>query len=182
METWKPSISANLFVEYKLNDKSAFGLGLGYQNNGTKTKKLDLVYNVDPNTGKPIKDPNEPSQGMFIYNHHNIEIPLYYKHTFGKRFYYLVGVSGIINVLNTTKSIKYFDNKPTERRTEKDNSTHFRRFNVYVNGGIGITYFRNDQLSLFVHPKVQFGLLGVSKNASLNRNILSLGITTGIRI
>lgn len=93
IETWKPSISANLFVEYNLNERSSIGLGLGYQNNGERTKKLDLIFGVNPNTGEIITDPSEPSQARTIYNHHNIEIPVYYKHSFGERFYLLAGIS-----------------------------------------------------------------------------------------
>ena len=47
--------------------------------------------------------------------------------------------------------------------------------------GFGLDYLNTDKLSLFVFPYLQYGFLGVSKSASLNRNFLSIGISTGIR-
>ena len=182
LETWKPSVSANIFVEYNLTEKSAIGLGLGYQNNGERTKKLDLIFGINPNTGEIITDPSEPSQARTIYNHHNIEIPVYYKHSFGERFYLLAGTSAIINISNTRTSVKYFSDGSEERNTSEDNSTDFRRINFSGNFGFGLDYVKKEKFSLFVHPFIQCGILGVSKSASLNRNILSLGISTGVKI
>jgi hypothetical protein len=182
LETWKPSVSANIFVEYKLNKNSAIGAGLGYQNNEERTKKYDLIFGFNPNTGEIITDPSAPSQARTVYNHHNIEIPIYYKHSFGDRFYLLVGTSAIINISNTTTSVKYFDDGSKERNTNNDNSTEFRGLNFSGNFGFGLNYFKREKFSLFVHPFLQYGILGVSKSASLNRNVFSLGISTGIKI
>ncbi|MEX1191035.1 MAG: outer membrane beta-barrel protein [Brumimicrobium sp.] len=182
IERGKPSISGNLFVEYKLNTKSAIGFGLGYQNNGQRTKKMDLIFNVDPVLGIQENDPDQPTEGQFIYNHHNLEIPVYYKYKFKNQFYILLGVSGIINISNTTTSKLFYADGTKEREVNEDNSTDFRTFNVFGNLGFGMDYLNTDKITLFVHPYVQMGVLGVSKNASLNRNILSLGISTGIRI
>jgi len=182
IETWKPSISANIFVEYSFNKKSSVGLGLGYQNNGERTKKLDLIFGINPNTGQATTDPSAPSQARIIYNHHNIEIPVYYKHIFGERFYLLAGTSAIINISNTRTGVKYYEDGSKERNTVEDNSTEFRGLNFTGNIGFGLNYFKREKFSLFVHPYCQYGILGVSKAASLNRNILSLGISTGIKI
>jgi hypothetical protein len=182
IEIWKPSISANFFVEYNLNERSSIGLGLGYQNNGERTKKLDLFFGVNPNTGEVFTDPSKPSQVRTIYNHHNIEIPIYYKHRFGERFYLLAGTSAIINISNTRTGVKYYSDGSEERSTVEDNSTDFRGLNFSGNFGFGLDYVKKEEFSLFVHPFAQFGILGLSKSASLNRNILSLGISTGIRI
>lgn len=181
IEIVKPSISSNIFVEYKLNDKSIIGLGMGYQNNGRRTKKTDLVYGIDPITGNPISDPSFPTQARFVYNHHNVEIPVYYKHMFGDQFFVLIGTSSIINILNTQTSIQYFTDDSKEKNTEEDSSTEFRRFNFSGNIGFGLDYLNTDKLSLFVFPYLQYGILGVSQSASLNRNFLSIGISTGIR-
>jgi len=64
----------------------------------------------------------------------------------------------------------------------RDVSTDFRKFNISANFGIGIDYVSNDNMSLFVHPLIQYGFLGISKTAPLNRNFFSVGISTGIRI
>ena len=182
IETWKPSISANIFVEYNLTEKSAVGLGLGYQNNGERTQKFDLFFGVNPSTGQVVTDPSAPSQARTIYNHHNIEIPVYYKHSFGGRFYLLAGTSAIINISNTRTGVKYYADGSEERNTIEDTSTDFRGLNFSGNVGFGLDYVKKDKFTLFVHPFIQCGILGVSKSASLNRNILSLGISTGVRI
>lgn len=181
LETWKPSASATIFVEYNLNNRSSIGIGLGYQNNGERTKKQELIFGVNPNTGEFDTDPSVPSEFRTIYNHHNLEIPIYYKHSFGERFYVLAGISAIINISNSTTGVKYFSDH-SERNTQKDNSTDFRRLNFSGNFGLGLDYLKKEKFSLFVHPFIQCGILGVSKSASLNRNILSLGISTGVRI
>ena len=181
IEIAKPSISSSVFVEYKLNDKSIIGLGMGYQNNGSRTKKTDLVYGIDPITGNPISEPSFPTQVEFRYNHHNVEIPIYYKHMLGDKFFVLIGTSSVINISNTQTSIQYFADDSKEKNTEEDSSTEFRRFNFSGNIGFGLDYLNTDKLSLFVFPYLQYGILGVSKSASLNRNFLSIGISTGSR-
>ena len=181
IEIAKPSISSSVFVEYKLNDKSIVGLGMGYQNNGSRTKKTDFVYGIDPITGNPISDPSLPTQGEFRYNHHNVEIPVYYKHMLGDKFFMLIGISSVINISNTQTSIQYFADDSKEKNTEEDTNTEFRRFNYSGNIGFGLDYLNTDKLSLFVFPYLQYGILGISKSAPLNRNFLSIGISTGIR-
>ena len=181
IEIAKPSISSSVFVEYKLNDKSIIGLGMGYQNNGSRTKKTDLVYGIDPITGNPISDPSFPTQVEFRYYHHNVEIPIYYKHMLGDKFFVLIGTSSVINISNTQTSIQYFADDSKEKNTEEDTNTEFRRFNISGNIGFGLDYLNTDKLSLFVFPYLQYGILGISKSASLNRNFLSIGISTGIR-
>ena len=181
IEIAKPSISSSVFVEYKLNDKSIVGLGMGYQNNGSRTKKTDFVYGIDPITGNPISDPSLPTQGEFRYNHHNVEMPVYYKHMLGDKFFMLIGISSVINISNTQTSIQYFADDSKEKNTEEDTNTEFRRFNYSGNIGFGLDYLNTDKLSLFVFPYLQYGILGISKSAPLNRNFLSIGISTGIR-
>ena len=181
MEIAKPSISSNIFVEYKINKNSILGLGMGYQNNGSRTKKTALVFGIDPITGNPISDPSFPTHARFVYTHHNIEIPLYYKHMFGDQFFVLIGTSSVINISNTQTSIQYFTDDSKEKNTEEDISTEFRRFNFSGNIGFGLDYLNTDKLSLFVYPYFQYNFLGVSESASLNRNFLSIGISTGIR-
>jgi len=181
MEIAKPSISSNIFVEYRINKNSILGLGMGYQNNGSRTKKTDLVFGIDPITGNPISDPSFPTHARFVYTHHNIEIPLYYKYMFGDQFFVLIGTSSVINISNTQTSIQYFTDDSKEKNTEEDSSTEFRRFNFSGNFGFGLDYLNADKLSLFVYPYFQYSFLGVSESASLNRNFLSIGISTGIR-
>ena len=181
MEIAKLAISSNIFVEYKLNKNSILGLGMGYQNNGSRTKKTALVFGIDPITGNPISDPSFPTNARFVYTHHNIEIPLYYKYMFGEKLFVLIGGSSILNISNTQTIIQYHADGSKKRNTSKDNSTEFRRYNFSGNIGFGLDYLNTDKLSLFVFPYLQYGFLGVSKTAPLNRNFLSVGISTGIR-
>ena len=100
---------------------------------------------------------------------------------FGDKFFVLIGTSSVINISNTQTSIQYFTDDSKEKNTEEDSSTEFRRFNFSGNIGFGLDYLNTDMLSLFVYPYFQYNFLGVSESASLNRNFLSIGISTGIR-
>lgn len=182
IETWKPSLSSKVYVEYKLNKNSIFGFGMGYQNNGDRTHQIALFSGIDPITGNPIIDPSSPTQARFVYKHHNVEIPLYYKRMLGDKFFVLIGTSSIINISNSKTSILYFTDDSKEKNTEEDNSTEYRRFNFSGNIGFGLDYLNTDKLSLFVLSYIQYCFLGVSKTASINRNFLSIGISTGIKI
>lgn len=179
METWKPSISGNLFVAYNINEKSIIGIGLGYQNNGERTNKIDYTFGDYSYT---ISDPSLPDQRRFIYNHHNVEIPIYYQLNIGSRFYALIGTSAIINITNTVTTHKYYVNDSESISKSEDESTNFRRFNFTGNIGFGLNYLNKEKIKLFVHPYLQIGVLGVSNSAVFNRNIWSVGISTGIKI
>jgi hypothetical protein len=182
VETWKPSFSSTLFVEYTFNDNSIFGFGLGYQNNGERTKKLNLISGIDPLTGSPLIDPAMPSQARFVYNHHNIEIPIYYKHLFSEKIYVTIGGSGLVNITNTKTSIKYYSGGDKAKNTIPDDETDFRRFNFSGNLGFGYNYLSKEKLTLFAQPYMQYGFLGLSKSAPLNRNSFSIGILMGVKI
>lgn len=180
IEIAKPSISSTIFVEYSINEKSIIGLGMGYQNNGSRTKKEDVVWGINPDTGEANLDVNI-AQIRNINSHYNIEIPLYYKRILGEKLFVLIGTSSILNISNTQTSIQYHADGSKKRNTWEDNSTDFRKFNFSGNIGFGYDYLNSEKLSLFVFPYLQYGFLGVSKTAPLNRNFLSVGISTGIR-
>ena len=180
IEIAKPSISSTIFVEYSINEKSIIGLGMGYQNIGKRTKKEDVVWGINPDTGEANLDVNI-AQIRNINSHYNIEIPLYYKRILGEKLFVLIGTSSILNISNTQTSIQYHADGSKKRNTWEDNSTDFRKFNFSGNIGFGYDYLYTEKLSLFVFPYLQYGFLGVSKTAPLNRNFLSIGISTGIR-
>ena len=180
IEPAKPSISSTIFVEYSINEKSIIGLGMGYQNIGRRTKKEDVVWGINPDTGEANLDVNI-AQIRNINSHYNIEIPLYYKRILGEKLFVLIGTSSILNISNTQTSIQYHADGSKKRNTWEDNSTDFRKFNFSGNIGFGYDYLYTEKLSLFVFPYLQYGFLGVSKTAPLNRNFLSIGISTGIR-
>ena len=98
------------------------------------------------------------------------------------KFFILVGTSGLINIYNTTTSVQYFPNNSNERNIENDISTDYREFNISGNFGFGLDYFSTKKATFFLLPYIQYGILGISKSATLNRNFLSLGISTGIKL
>ncbi|MDX1447344.1 outer membrane beta-barrel protein, partial [Lishizhenia sp.] len=182
IETWKPSASTSILVEYTLKHNAFLGFGLGYQNNGEQTKKQALIFSINPTTGEPVYDPYQPSHAKSIYNHHNLEIPIYYRHLFNNRFYGVFGLSGIVNISNTRTSVLYYPEKATERNTKNDNSTEFRKINLSTNIGLGFDVIQKENFSFYIQPNAQFGILGLAKSTPINRNMLSIGISTGIRL
>ena len=79
---------------------------MGYQNNGSRTKKEDVVWGINPDTGEAYLEPNL-AQVRNINSHFNIEIPLYYKRILGEKLFVLIGTSSILNISNTQTSIQY---------------------------------------------------------------------------
>jgi hypothetical protein len=53
--------------------------------------------------------------------------------------------------------------------------------NFSGNIGYGFDFLRKENFNLFFQPYAQYGILGVSKSAPLNRNFLSIGFVTGIK-
>jgi hypothetical protein len=172
--------SAGFFTEYKFGKKSALGFGLGMQKNGESTGKRESYFEFDPQTGEPIYGPYDPRFIKFDYNRYNAEIPLYYKMNFGKRSYFIVGTSLFFNIINTTSSVLYFEEEK-ERNTSVDNTTDYRFLNFSGNIGYGFDFLRKENFNLFFQPYAQYGILGVSKSAPLNRNFLSIGFVTGVK-
>ncbi len=172
--------NASFFTEYKFGKKSVIGFGLGIQKNGESTGKHPSYFEFDPQTGEPIYGPYDPRFIKFDYNRYNAEIPLYYKFNFGKRSYLIVGSSLFFNVINTTRSVLYFETDK-ERNTSVDNTTDYRLLNFSGNIGYGFDFLRKENYNLFFQPYAQYGILGVSKSAPLNRNFLSIGFVTGVK-
>ena len=116
IEIAKPSISSTIFVEYSINEKSIIGLGMGYQNIGRRTKKEDVVWGINPDTGEANLDVNI-AQIRNINSHFNIEIPFYYKRILGEKLFVLIGTSSILNISNTQTSIQYHADGSKKRNT-----------------------------------------------------------------
>lgn len=182
IEVSQIAYSINGFAEYNLSKRTRLGIGLGLQKNGEQTGKMELIFQVNPITGQPIVNPSDPTHAKSVYNHYNVEVPLYFKLNFGKKSYFLIGGSALLNFSNTNTQVLYYSNRKKERNTVQDNSTDFRTFNVMGNIGYGIDYLKREKITLFFQPYVQYGILGISKTANLNRNILSIGFVTGIRL
>ncbi|MBI1185477.1 outer membrane beta-barrel protein [bacterium] len=178
-ETYKASISTTVFIEYQLGEKSRFGIGLGFQNNGDRLRSQ--ANNRPVFQGYPV-DPSYPIDVRVTYNHYNIELPLYYKRYLGEKAYFVVGTSGIINLSNTESFKKIYSNKRPETKTIEDRSTDYRTFNFSANLGIGKDVYENEKFTCFVLPYIQYGILGMSKAAPINRHFFSIGVSLGIRL
>ena len=149
---------------------------MGYQFFRERTDKEDIILQ--------FPDPTTPSQVQFYYPHYNIEIPLMFQHYLKKRFYVITGISGILNVKNQIKEIKYFSNGTTTETNSTDNSTNYRKINMTVNLGFGFDYIKKENFSCFIQPFFQLAIMPISKTSSYSFNSLdysSIGITTGFR-
>jgi len=181
----KISYSVQIIMEYHLNDKSAIGIGQGYQNTGEQREKYEVTFWSTDSTGFPTvdEDPSLPTHVGIYYNFHNYEFPIYYKRKFGKRFYIQPGISGTFNVASSLRQVKYFQDGSKESVSE-DWELHesARRFNLTANLGMGLDYFTNEKMTLFLHPYIQSQLLDGFTSDDLSRNYLSIGLSTGIRI
>lgn len=180
-EIGKVSLSSSFTVEYRFNEKIQLGAGLGYQNNGQRTKKSVLFFIDNPNN--PSGNPNPPIESRMVYNHHNLEIPIFMSYSILPRFYLVGGISPVINILNTSTSVLYYleGEGDTERTVIEDNSTDFRRVNLFANLAIGFNLYEAKRIRSFVQAHCYFGVFGVSSNASLNRTPYATGVTFGVK-
>lgn len=175
-EIAKPSVSATILTGYSLGKRLQLVAGLGYQHNGERTQKYDLVFISQDPTYSNMKGIR------YRYNHHNIEIPVLLRFYFGKRFYGIAGTSAVFNLYNTSGNTIIYDNNKRDRENQKDNTTDFRTFNFSANLGFGFDCIQRERFTWFVQPYFQYGILGISKDAPLNRHFLSGGLVTGIRL
>ncbi len=180
-EIGKISWSSSFVVEYAIHSKIQLGIGIGYQNNGQRTEKRALFFFDDPTN--PSGNPNFPIESRFVYNHHNVEIPFFIRYSFLPKFYLSAGLSPTINILNTSTSVLYYreGEGETERNTNEDSSTDFRRLNLCANFGIGVIVYKTEKMEAFVKAQGYYGVFGVSSNASLNRTPVAAGLTFGVR-
>ncbi len=174
LEVGKISMSGGLFTEFNLTKNAKIGLGLGFQQNGEATRKTELIF-------EPVPDPALPKQVKFVYNRYNFEVPVYFKRHFGQRSFVSIGSSLFLNITNTTTSVAFYDSKNRVRNSNKDEMNDFRFVNISVNVVYGIELIQREKFNLFLQPSVQYGILGVVKNAPLNRNFLLIGIASGIK-
>lgn len=174
MEQPKLSISADMVTNYQFNEKLSLGFGIGFQNTGDKVKMDDLIFQQQSSAN--------PTAVRFKYNYNNIELPIYLRIHFANRFFTQVGASYTFNVSNMVHQTIYYDDKSKERKRFTDKSTDFRRSNIFVHIGIGGYYYKGERLKLSAQLVNQFGILGVSTSAPVNRNMFSCGLKLGLEI
>lgn len=174
--TWKFSYSFNVNVSKEISDRIEISSGIGYQNNGGRTNVQELYF----------LEPQPPFRRIYqgksrgIFDHHNIEIPLLVRYKFKEVYYLTGGGSAVYNFLNTTTAKVWDKNDNVDRKVHEDKSTSFREFNVYINFGVGRTFNLNKRLNWFIQPYGQFGVLGIAHSVPANRNMLAVGITSGV--
>lgn len=174
-ETGKISFAGNVFSEYAITEKLKVSAGVGYLNNGVQSSFENLIFGT-------ASSPDFPESIVTYHNHHNIEIPVLFKLYFGKRFYGQAGLSTTFNLSNKITTKYTYVNGASDKSTVNDNSTPYRKTNLYANLGIGFDYLVKEKFALYIQPYTQYGFLGIAENVPLNRIMFSFGLSTGIRI
>jgi hypothetical protein len=184
-EIGKFYLNRQLYTSYSINSKSSISVGVGFHITGEQTRTMIFIPgNTDPDKGFVATDPNDPFiplKSKFVYDHYNIQIPVLYRKDFSKKFYFRTGLNTILNLHNTVTHIYTTQSGEDIKRTREETSTRFRNLNFSGQLGIGYNIFKTNFLNPYVQPTIEFSFLGVSKNALLNRNPLSLGIVIGAR-
>lgn len=168
-EISKPSVSANIMTTLKVHDNANLYFGLGYMNTGISYRKTE--------TRTMTPDPALPDEFKVVISHDYIEFPLLVKIKVAPRFYGMAGISGLVNISSQSIFIGYYADE-TER--DKYPIEGIRKLNMAAHLGFGYNYYQSSGISLYVQPHMQFGLFGIHEPVPLNRNMLSLGIATGV--
>jgi hypothetical protein len=165
---------AHLFAEYQFSERTQLQVGAGYGLSGYADKERDLSFALP-----------EPAPALKVsakYSIHHLRIPVLLKYAPLKNStkWYLIG--GLVNQYSIAeKSRLHFTNPDgtTINTTTDYAGTNFRKYNLNAALGTGFN-FRLGKLDAFIQPMFDINLLGVSKNASLNRHIWSAGLNVGI--
>ncbi len=167
--------AAQVFVQYAASARLKLQGGIGYAKTGYATPKKELIF--------ATPEPSAPKYSQFEYAHEDIILPFQARFNLSatKNTFYLVGGIGPLFKLKRLKTnTLWYEDGRTTRKTEDDTSTSFRTVNF--NGSVGIGYDLKiaRKMNLFVQPTFDCNLLGVSKPASLNRRIYSIGLNLGV--
>lgn len=173
LEEGRIGFTSNLTVAYRFNSKISFRTGICYQNIGIRTKKIDLVFVNDP-----ILNFN---QIRFHYINHHISVPLELVFHLNNKLFISGSMSSMFNIFNQTVNVKYQNDKRIERTSEIDQSTDYRFANLNGKLGMGTSLFDSKNFNLYLLPYGSINVFKISKNASLNRQILMFGVEFGIR-
>ena len=175
-ETVKTSYSIHAFGEYALNEKSHLSFGLGFQNTGYATTKVPVTFGFDPVIG-----PSTSAEAKAKYIWHNLELPIHYKRYFNSSTYASVGLIGQYRIGTFNSSKIWYNDGRKEKNHSYDNFYDYTDINLAAGVGVGKDFKLKEKFILFIQAYGQYGLLGLRKEAAVNRKLLSLGITTGIR-
>ncbi len=176
LETGKFSLSAGLQAGWR-GEKLGFRFGLGFGETGYQTIKMNIPGDT-PN-------PDNASQNKFVYRNFNILLPVEFEfaHKLDTKnsFYFLLGGTGIFNVSNQVKEIRYFGDT-SERLDAPLPETPFRFFHFAIQSGMGWENHLSENTTLFLQPTFHFWLGGLfENNVSLNRSLYDIGVKVGMR-
>lgn len=175
----------------QLSEKWEFQTGFKVLVEGNKIEKKDLRFGSDfmgfDDEGNPIlvPSPENPKSLKLIDRSLYLEIPARFNLQLkGKlnAFKLSFGQSPTFNILNMSKSIKYFENGEEEKNTVLNESTNFRRINFNTQFGIIWEKELKNGNALYLSPNARIQTFGRSKGAALNRRYFFYGISMGIKI
>lgn len=170
---------AGVSFDYHISDRFSIGLGFNYSKHQFKGLWIDV--NV-PDSLHPIAPPTFKNDDMFEFVHIPLQIK-YHLNTADFRFYIHTGLSFqyLLSYLSYSTS-KYEDGSVKTERYNWLANFDYDRFNMVLNGGIGIAYHFNDNLAIYTEPHFRYSLLRLirEKDNSLDENFYSFGLQTGI--
>ena len=173
LEEGRIGFTSNITVAYRFNSKIELGTGICYHNIGIQTKKNDLVFASDP-----ILNFN---QIRYRYINHHISVPLEIVIHLNNKLFISGSMNSMFNIFNHIVNVKYQNDKRIERNSEIDQSTVYRFANLNGKLGIGISFFDSKNISLYLLPFGSINIFKISKDASLNRQMLMFGVEFGIK-
>jgi hypothetical protein len=165
-----------LFASAKLSEKFESSVGINYQRGGIRTKKFTDFY-----TGNGTPDPALPDATWSVVQMHSVALPIKFKYNILPFFYVRAGVSTSYLVAMPTIFYAEFGDEVTSTKSE-DFSENFRRINLSTNAGLGYQVMFNEKTRGFFEPCINISLLGISKEAVINRYPFYLGATFGVQL
>lgn len=168
------SFSLTFFRELPINNHFSWSIGMGYQNTGSQTKQMFQLNGV-AGIGGPLL-----FRIRFIQR--NLELPIHVKYSFGKRWYALLGASGVANFYTYGAG---FDSLPEFIELGNPlnlSENHWRKINAQLNLGLGFEQRVGQWGVAFIQPYFQYGLLGVEKSNEVRHHTYNVGAAFGLRM
>lgn len=177
LERGKFSLGAGLQAGWR-GEKLGFRFGLGFSETGYQTIQMNIPGDT-PN-------PDNATENKFVYRNFNILLPVEFEfvHNLDTRnsFLFILGATGILNVGNEVKEIRYFGDT-SERQDAALPEAPFRRLHFAIQSGMGWENHLSESTTIFLQPTFHFWLGGLFDNTdvSLNRSLYDIGVKVGVR-
>lgn len=154
-ETFKVGYTGGLNLCFNIKRFLGLEVGVNYSNKGYQTQPINLIS--WQSTG------NDPTQVVFIYNIHYMDIPAKINFTIGKRKLRFIANAGIAaNIFmneTQTRVFEYIDG----RRDKQTNptTTNYKRISISPIVGLGIDYKINNRMKLRIEPMIKYGIIPI---------------------